>query len=45
LDGAAFPTIMLAVAVSQMKVGPNRRHAFRLGERPAAGLQLGDRAA
>jgi len=26
LDGAAFPAIILAIAVSQIKVGPHRRN-------------------
>lgn len=43
LDGAAFPAIMLAVAVSQIKVVPNARHLLRQGERLAAELQVGDR--
>jgi len=43
LDGAAFPVIMLAVAVSQIKVGPNRKDTLRHGGRAAAELQLGDR--
>lgn len=43
LDGAAFPVIMLAVAVSQVKVGPNRKDTLRHGGQVAAGLQMGDR--
>jgi hypothetical protein len=43
LDGAAFPAIMLAVAVSQMNVEPNRKDTLRHRERPAAGLQMDDR--
>ena len=40
LDGAAFPAIMLAVAVSQMNVEPNRKDTLRHRGRPAAGLQM-----
>ena len=29
LDGAAFPAIMLAVAVSQMNVEPNQKNTVR----------------
>jgi hypothetical protein len=43
LDGAAFPVIMLAVAVSQIKVGPNRKDALRHGGRAPAELQMGER--
>jgi hypothetical protein len=43
LDGAAFPVIMLAVAVSQIKVGPNRSETLRHGERVAAERQMGER--
>jgi hypothetical protein len=44
LDGAAFPVIMLGVAVSQIQVGPNRKDALRHGGRVTAELQMGDRA-
>lgn len=43
LDGAAFPVIMLAVAVTQIKVGPNRRDTLRHGGRVPAELQMGER--
>ena len=43
LDGAAFPVIMLAVAVSQIEVGPNQKDMLRHGGRVAAELQMGDR--
>ena len=43
LDGAAFPVIMLAVAVSQIKVGPKQRNTLRQGKRLAAELQVGAR--
>ncbi|MGA8657741.1 MAG: hypothetical protein WB586_16470 [Chthoniobacterales bacterium] len=43
LDGAAFPLIMLAVAVSQTKIGPYRKDTLRHGGRVAAELQMGDR--
>jgi hypothetical protein len=33
LDGAAFPAIMLAVAVSQINGGPNRKDMLRQGGR------------
>jgi hypothetical protein len=39
LDGAAFPVIMLAVAVSQIKVEPNRKDALRHGGRVTAELR------
>jgi hypothetical protein len=29
LDGAAFPVVMLAVAVSQIKVRPNQKDTLR----------------
>jgi len=28
LDGAAFPVMMLAVGVSQIKIGPNQKERF-----------------
>jgi hypothetical protein len=43
LDGAAFPAMMLAVAVSQIKVGPKQRDTLRQGKRLAAELQVGAR--
>ena len=43
LDGAAFPTIMLAIAVSQIKVSSHPRNNFHRGKLPAAELQAGDR--
>jgi hypothetical protein len=43
LDGAAFPAMMLAVAVSQIKVGPHQRNSLHQEERLAAELQVGDR--
>jgi hypothetical protein len=44
LDGAACPAIMLAVAVSQIKFGPDQRNSLHQGDRPAVELQVGDRA-
>ena len=44
LDGAAFPAIMLAVAVSQIRVGPNQRNTLHQDEKLAAEVQPGDRA-
>jgi hypothetical protein len=43
LDGAAFPAIMLAVAVSQINVEPDRKDTLRHGGQVAAELQMGDR--
>jgi hypothetical protein len=43
LDGAAFPAIMLAVAVSQIRVGPNQRNTLHQDEKLAAEVQAGDR--
>ena len=43
LDGAAFPAIMLAVAVSQIRVGPNQRNTLHQDEKLAAKVQPGDR--
>jgi hypothetical protein len=42
LDGAAGPAILLAVAVSQMNVEPNREDSLRNRERPPAGRQMED---
>jgi len=41
LDGAAFPTIMLAVAVSPINVGPRQRDTLHEWKSPVAGV--GDR--
>lgn len=43
LDGAAFPAIMLAVAVSQIRVGPNQRNTLHQDEKLAAEVQAGGR--
>jgi hypothetical protein len=43
LDGAAFPTIMLAVAVSSFNVGPRQRDTLHEGKSPVAEVQVGDR--
>jgi hypothetical protein len=43
LDGAAFPAMLLAVAVSQIKVGPHRKDTLHHGGRVAAELRMGDR--
>jgi hypothetical protein len=43
LDGAAFPAIMLAVAVSQAKLGPHQRNILHEGQRLAPELRAGDR--
>ena len=43
LDGAAFPAIMLAVAVSQMNVEPDRKDTLRHSGRPNADLRMKDR--
>jgi hypothetical protein len=42
LDGAAFPTIMLAIAVSQIKVNSHLKNNFHRGKLPTAELQAGD---
>ena len=36
LDGAAFPAIMLAIAVGQMKVAPDQGNTFGQGKRAIA---------
>ena len=43
LDGAAFPAIVLAVAVSQIEVGTNRKDALRHGKQLTVELQKGER--
>ena len=43
LDGAAFPAIMLAVAVSHIRVGPNQRNTLHQDDKLAAEVQAGDR--
>jgi hypothetical protein len=43
LDGAAFPALMLAIAVSQIKMGPQQRNSVRPGKMPAAEQPVGDR--
>ena len=44
LDGAAFPMVMVAVAVSQVKVNPHRKGTFREGKGVAVEAQIGDPA-
>ena len=44
LDGAAFPAIMLSVAVSPINVGPHERNTLYEGTRPVAEIQMSDRA-
>jgi hypothetical protein len=43
LDGAAFPAIMLAVAVSQTNVEPKRKDTVGHHGRLAEGAQMDDR--
>ena len=43
LDGAACPAMMLAIAVSQINVGPKQRDTIRQGKTHAAELQVDDR--
>jgi hypothetical protein len=43
LDGATFPAIMLALAVSQINVGSQQRKSLRQGKIAAAEKQVGDR--
>jgi hypothetical protein len=43
LDGAAFPTIMLAVAVSSINVAPHQRGILQEGKSPVAEVQVGAR--
>jgi len=38
LDGAAFPAMVLAIAVSQIKIGPHRRDVLRQGK--GAGVEF-----
>jgi hypothetical protein len=40
LDGAAFPAIILAIAVSQAKVGPHRRNARLQGKGVAGQVRV-----
>jgi hypothetical protein len=44
LDGAAFPAIILAVAVSQMKVAHHKKNTPGRDKRLAAELRVGERA-
>ena len=44
LDGAAFPAIMLSVAVSPINVGPHERNTLYKNTRPVAEIQMSDRA-
>jgi len=44
LDGAAFPMVMVAVAVSQLKVNPHRKGKFHEAKRVAIEAQIGDPA-
>ena len=44
LDGAAFPMVMVAVAVSQVKVNPHRKGTFREAKGVAEEAQMGDPA-
>jgi hypothetical protein len=44
LDGAAFPMVMVAVAVSQVKVSPHRKGTFREVKGVAIEAQMGDLA-
>ena len=44
LDGAAFPAIMLAIAVSQINVGSEERKSFRQGKKATAEQHMGDRS-
>jgi hypothetical protein len=41
LDGAAFPMVMVAVAVSQVKVNPHRKGTFREVKGAAGEAQMG----
>jgi hypothetical protein len=43
LDGAAFPAIMLAVAVSPLNVAPHQRDTLHEGKRLVAEAQVSDR--
>jgi len=43
LDGAAFPTIMLAIAVSSINVRPHQRDSLHEGQSSVAEVQAGDR--
>jgi hypothetical protein len=43
LDGAAFPAIILAIAVSQTKVGPYRKNAHFQGKGVAEELRVDER--
>ena len=44
LDGAAFPIVMVAVAVSQVNVNPHRKGKFHQAKRLAIEAQIGDPA-
>ena len=44
LDGAAFPVVMVAIAVSQVKVNPHRKGKFREAKGVALEAQIGDPA-
>jgi hypothetical protein len=44
LDGAAFPMVMVAVAVSQVKVNPHRKGTFREVKGAAVEARMGEPA-
>ena len=44
LDGAAFPMVMLALAVSQVKVNPHRKGKYGDAKGVAEEAQMGDPA-
>jgi hypothetical protein len=44
LDGAAFPMVMVAVAVSQVKVNPHRKDKVGEAKGVAIEAQMGDPA-
>jgi hypothetical protein len=44
LDGAAFPMVMVAVAVSQVKVNPHRKGTFREAKGAAVEARMGEPA-
>jgi hypothetical protein len=43
LDGAAFPAIILAIAVSQTRVGPHRRNTHLQGKGLAEQVRVDER--
>jgi hypothetical protein len=44
LNGAAFPMVMIAIAISQVKVNPHRKGKFHVAKGVGIEAQIGDPA-